>query len=282
MSTCGRAGPPARNLEATFGPGGPARHPARVGRGPEAQLLPIRYGRMLQTPFTFYRGSAAVMAADLAKTPATGIRVQACGDCHLLNFGGFATPERNILLDINDFDETLPAPWEWDVKRLAASFVLAAPAMAVRRRGPRRGGHLRAQLPRAHGRVCADEPLERLVCAHRRGGFHSLASKTGMAREGRGAADRQGERRSGSELDYPKLAGMVGGQIRIQDNPPLIFHPEGARAPEFHRADREACSPTIERLWPKIAASCSTAIAWWMRRSRWSASAASGRDAGSR
>ena len=90
------------------------------------ELLPIRYGRMLQTPFTFFRGSANVMAADLAGTPSTGIRVQACGDCHLLNFGGFATPERNIVFDINDFDETLPAPWEWDVKRLVASFVLAA------------------------------------------------------------------------------------------------------------------------------------------------------------
>jgi hypothetical protein len=89
-------------------------------------LVPIRYGRMMQSPFAFYRGTAGVMAGDLATTPATGIRVQACGDCHLMNFGGFATPERNILFDINDFDETLPAPWEWDVKRLAASFVLAA------------------------------------------------------------------------------------------------------------------------------------------------------------
>ena len=86
-----------------------------------AELLPVRYGRMLVSPFTFYRGAAGVMAADLATTPATGLRVQACGDCHLLNFGGFATPERNIIFDINDFDETLPAPWEWDVKRLAAS-----------------------------------------------------------------------------------------------------------------------------------------------------------------
>src|SRR5262249_26468433 len=94
--------------------------------GRVAQLLPIRYGRMLQSPFTFYRGSAAVMAADLARTPSVGVQVQACGDCHLLNFGGFATPERNILFDINDFDETSPAPWEWDVKRLVASFVLAA------------------------------------------------------------------------------------------------------------------------------------------------------------
>ena len=91
-----------------------------------SELLPVRYGRMLVSPFTFFRGSAGVMAADLASMPTTGVRVQACGDCHLLNFGGFATPERNIIFDINDFDETLPAPWEWDVKRLAASFVLAA------------------------------------------------------------------------------------------------------------------------------------------------------------
>ena len=92
----------------------------------QPDLVPLRYGRMLQTPFTFYRGSAGVMAADLAPTPATGIHVQACGDAHLMNFGGFATPERRLIFDINDLDETLPAPWEWDVKRLVASFVLAA------------------------------------------------------------------------------------------------------------------------------------------------------------
>lgn len=95
----------------------------------QPNLVPLRYGRMLQSPFPFYRGSAGVMAADLARTPATGIIVQACGDdCHLLNFGGFATPERRILFDINDLDETLPAPWEWDGRRLVASFVLAARA----------------------------------------------------------------------------------------------------------------------------------------------------------
>src|SRR3974390_1098639 len=93
------------------------------GRIPE--LIPIRYGRMLLSPFAFYRGTALNMAADLAHTPVTGLRVQACGDCHLLNFGMFATPERREGFDINDLDETLPAPWEWDVKRLAASFVLA-------------------------------------------------------------------------------------------------------------------------------------------------------------
>ena len=90
------------------------------------ELVPIRYGRMVRSPFTFLRGSAGLMAYDLATTPTTGLRVQACGDCHLLNFGLFATPERNLVFDLNDFDETLPAPWEWDLKRLAVSFAVAA------------------------------------------------------------------------------------------------------------------------------------------------------------
>src|SRR5262250_3195978 len=105
------------------------RDPVRLleesNKGRIPQLIPIRHGRMMQTPFTFYRGAALNMAADLASTPATGLRVQACGDAHLLNFGVFATPERREIFDINDLDETLPAPWEWDVKRLAASFILA-------------------------------------------------------------------------------------------------------------------------------------------------------------
>ncbi len=89
-------------------------------------LVPIRHGRMVQSAFAYFRGTAAVQAYDLAGTPTSGIIVQACGDCHLMNFGGFATPERNLVFDINDFDETLPAPFEWDLKRLAASFVIAA------------------------------------------------------------------------------------------------------------------------------------------------------------
>ncbi len=90
-----------------------------------AELVPIRYGRMLVSPFTFYRGAAAIMAADLAHTPASGLRAQLCGDAHLSNFGVFASPEREMLFDINDFDETLPGPWEWDVKRLAVSLCVA-------------------------------------------------------------------------------------------------------------------------------------------------------------
>jgi uncharacterized protein (DUF2252 family) len=89
------------------------------------ELLPIRYGRMLASPFAFYRGAAAIMAGDLAHTPDTGLQVQLCGDAHLANFGGFASPERDLVFDINDFDETLPGPWEWDLKRLATSFEIA-------------------------------------------------------------------------------------------------------------------------------------------------------------
>ena len=89
------------------------------------ELVPIRYGRMLASPFTFFRGAAAIMAMDLAKTPQSGLRVQACGDAHLSNFGVFAAPDRRLVMDVNDFDETLPGPWEWDLKRLAASFAIA-------------------------------------------------------------------------------------------------------------------------------------------------------------
>jgi uncharacterized protein (DUF2252 family) len=89
------------------------------------ELVPIRYGRMLASPFAFYRGGALIMAADLSRTPSSGIRTQLCGDAHLSNFGIFGSPERNLVFDINDFDETAPGPWEWDVKRLAASFAVA-------------------------------------------------------------------------------------------------------------------------------------------------------------
>lgn len=91
-----------------------------------AELVPIRYGRMLVSPFTFYRGAAKIMTHDLAHTPDSGLTVQCCGDAHLSNFGAFASPERRLVFDINDFDETLPGPWEWDVKRLAVSMLIAA------------------------------------------------------------------------------------------------------------------------------------------------------------
>ena len=118
-----------RSSHAGFTPGGHRRDPVAlleqqaVTRVPE--LVPIRYGRMLVSPFTFYRGAALIMAADLAGTPRSGITTQVCGDAHLMNFGVFASPERRLEFGINDFDETYPGPWEWDVKRLAASFAIA-------------------------------------------------------------------------------------------------------------------------------------------------------------
>src|SRR5262249_7638996 len=121
-------------------------------------LIPIRYGRMLRSPFAFYRGAAAIMAADLATTPRTGVRVQACGDAHLLNFGGFATPERRLIFDINDFDETLPAPWEWDVKRLSTSFVVAARSNRFTKREARDAATAAVRSYREHVARAAEMP----------------------------------------------------------------------------------------------------------------------------
>jgi uncharacterized protein (DUF2252 family) len=195
-------------------------------KGRVERLVPIRYGRMLQSPFAFYRGSAAVMAADLAKTPASGLRVQACGDCHLLNFGGFATPERNILFDMNDFDETLPAPWEWDVKRLVASFALAARsngfsdddgrdmavacARAYRKR--LRAYSEMSPLQVWYARVTDEDVLGLVKDEHLK---DRIKKRVAKAME-----------ENGSDLAYPQLAGMVGGKVRIHDTPPLIYHPE--------------------------------------------------------
>lgn len=197
------------------------------------ELLPVRYGRMLASPFTFYRGAAGIMAADLASTPATGLRVQACGDCHLLNFGGFATPERNIIFDINDFDETLPAPWEWDVKRLAASFVLAARANDL---SDAQGRDAAEAAARSYRRRLAEyaqmSPLEVWYARINDDDIVSLLpdpARRAMARKRIAKAVE----RSASSLDFPQLAGMVGGHFHIKDVPPLIFHPEDARAPDF-------------------------------------------------
>jgi len=203
---------------------------ADAGRLPE--LVPIRYGRMLQSPFAFYRGTAGIMAADLAPMPTTGIRVQACGDCHLMNFGGFATPERNIVFDINDFDETLPAPWEWDLKRLATSFVLAARSIGL---SDAKGRDAAAACARSYRHRLAEfgemHPLEVWYAKVTAADFMDLLPphhrKRVQARVN-AALDR-----AGSEVDFPKLAGVVGGRLSIRDTPPLIYHPEAARAADF-------------------------------------------------
>lgn len=197
------------------------------------RLVPIRYGRMLQSPFTFYRGSASVMAADLAKSPASGLRVQACGDCHLMNFGGFATPERNILFDMNDFDETLPAPWEWDLKRLVASFMLAARSNGF---SDDDGRDMAVTCARAYRKRLRDfsemSPLDIWYARVTDRDVIGLL-KDDKVRERAEKRVAKALEENGSDLAYPQLAGMVGGQIRILDAPPLIYHPTEWNADEF-------------------------------------------------
>ena len=137
---------------------------ARQGRSRVEELLPIRYGRMVSSPFAFYRGGALVMAADLASTPSSGLRVQLCGDAHLSNFGMYATPERNLVFDLNDFDETLPGPFEWDVKRLAASLEIVCRVNSFRRAEThhRRGDG--ARLQEGHASFRRDAEPGGLVC----------------------------------------------------------------------------------------------------------------------
>ncbi len=211
------------------------------------ELVPIRYGRMLQSPFAFFRGSAAIMAADLAGTPATGLRVQACGDCHLANFGGFATPERNIIFDINDFDETLPAPWEWDVKRLAASFVLAARSIGLPDSKGRAAAETMARTYRKRLRDYAEmHPLE--VWYARITAEDAMAMMPASRAVQLKARIDKALSGGGSELDFPKLAGVVGGRTAIRDTPPLIFHPDFARSQEFNDILNDVFSAYRETL----------------------------------
>lgn len=188
---------------------------------------------MLRSPFTFFRGAAAVMAADLAGTATTGLIVQTCGDCHLLNFGGFATPERNVLFDINDFDETVPAPWEWDVKRLVASFVLAARSQGLSDSDGRDAAVACARSYRERTREYAQmSPLEVWYARITAEDMVDLASSRLLKARIR-ARVAAATARSSSEVVYPQLAGMVGGRARIHDAPPLIYHPTEVSTDEF-------------------------------------------------
>lgn len=187
------------------------------------ELVPIRYGRMLRSPFTFLRGSAGLMAYDLSTTPSTGLRVQACGDCHLLNFGAFATPERNLIFDINDFDETLPAPWEWDLKRLCASFAVAVRDNNLSDEAARDAAVACAGAYREHMRECSK--MSPLDVWYERMDAQTLIDlapdqKTKKLREEAAAKAR---RRIGEYL-VPKLTTEVDGRHRLVDQPPVLFH----------------------------------------------------------
>jgi uncharacterized protein (DUF2252 family) len=195
----------------------------------QSDLVPLRYGRMLQSPFTFYRGSAGVMAADLAHTPISGIKVQVCGDCHLMNFGGFATPERRLIFDINDLDETLPAPWEWDVKRLVASFVLAARSNGL---SDANGRDAAIACARSYRRKMRDfatmDVLDVWYARFDDSDFLAMLPQDRKAVLSKRIA--KATARGSSELAYPKLVEGAGAQAHIHDTPPTIFHADASRA----------------------------------------------------
>jgi uncharacterized protein (DUF2252 family) len=208
-------------------------------RGRIAELVPIRYGRMMVNPFAFYRGAAAIMAYDLSHTPATGLTLQACGDCHLLNFGGFATAERRINFDINDFDETSIAPWEWDVKRLATSFVVAGRANGFSAADCREVAHRVAQNYRAKLAEYSQQSVldvwydtldfDQII--------HNLPDKA-LRKFYLKKLDAAAEK-SAHEKEFAKLAFAAGETPRIIDQPPLIYHMTGVEEAE-QRANWEA------------------------------------------
>jgi uncharacterized protein (DUF2252 family) len=194
-------------------------------------LIPIRYSRMMASPFAFMRGAAIVMANDLAGTPKTGIRVQLCGDAHLLNFGAYASPERALLFDLNDFDETLPGPWEWDVKRLAASFVVAgrengfdapecheaAQASAASYRRRMSEFSKMGELEVWYSRVSVEEVRDLLSDAKPNKRTTKKLAKA--VRKARGRDSLQA---------LSKLTRVVDGHRKIIDDPPLLVRiPEG-------------------------------------------------------
>ncbi|MGY5125251.1 DUF2252 domain-containing protein [Streptomyces nigrescens] len=188
------------------------------------ELVPIRYGRMLESPFRFYRGAAAIMAADLATTPSTGLRTQLCGDAHLLNFRLLASPERRLMFDINDFDETLPGPWEWDVKRLAASFAIAGRGNGFSE--PVRAGIVRAACAsyRDRMRQYADQRTLEVWYAHADMADIQAEEAQELGSRGRAGLSRiVAEARTHDTVQaFRKLTRKSGGQVRIAADPPLI------------------------------------------------------------
>ena len=209
---------------------------SRVGR-----LVPLRYGRMLASPFAFYRGAAAVTAADLAATPRSGLEVQLCGDAHLSNFGAFASPERRLVFDLNDFDETLPGPWEWDLKRLVASF-----SVAGRERGCNR--EQRRDIVLAAAREYRETMRRLAQMGNLESWYRQLDAETIDARWARAAGEKKRRafarnvakaRAKDSGRAFSKLVEKVDGELRIVSDPPLIV-PVGELAGEADRAEVEA------------------------------------------
>lgn len=211
---------------------------SNVDRLPE--LIALRHGRMSATPFTFFRGSALAMATDLSKTPFTGYRVQCCGDAHLSNFGGFATPERQVIFSVNDLDETLPAPWEWDVKRLTASFVVAS-----------RNNGLTDESAADAVRTCVRSYREHMAELSEMSAMERwyimldsqdiLASIKDQALRKRLIKRIDKARNSDPLADiFPKIAEQKDGRPIIRDILPTMYHPKGQSPGEINQDVQEA------------------------------------------
>jgi uncharacterized protein (DUF2252 family) len=188
------------------------------------ELVPIRYGRMATSPFAFFRGAAYVMAADLSETPTSGTRVQLCGDAHLSNFGGFASPERDLLFDLNDFDETLPGPWEWDVKRLVTSLEIAGRERGLQKR--ERRAAVRGAVRQYREAIRAFASMTRLEVWYSRmdrGMLEAAARAEVTAHQDERLQKLEAKARTKDSFKaFNKLTRIVDGEPRIVSDPPLI------------------------------------------------------------
>jgi uncharacterized protein (DUF2252 family) len=217
-----------RESHAEFDPASDREDPVSViqksSEGRLDNLIPIRYGRMSKSPFAFLRGSASLMAMDIATTITPDIRVQACGDCHLSNFGLFATPERNLVFDINDFDETLPAPFEWDLKRLAASFYVVG-----------RNNRYSEKICRNGARICVRSYREAIakfasmktldVWYAKLDADTLIASAADAETKQRRQMMAEKARSRVAESLFPKITQVLDGRRYLVDQPPLLYHP---------------------------------------------------------
>jgi uncharacterized protein (DUF2252 family) len=187
-------------------------------------LLPVKYQRMAVSPFTFFRGAAIIQARDLANARVSGITVQACGDCHLANFGGFASPERVLVFDINDFDETFPGPWEWDIKRLGASLLLAARDRTFSKTLAEQAVRAAAASYRERMSEFAEMTVLEAWYATVDAARIREYFKSDKDMSARLARKQKQARSQNSEAVIPKLTEVTNGRRMIKDNPPVIYH----------------------------------------------------------
>ena len=200
-------------------------------------LIPVKYQRMAESPFKFFRGAAIIQARDLANARVSGIIVQACGDCHLMNFGGFATPERTFVFDINDFDETFPGPWEWDMKRLGASLVLAARDRSFSKQFAKDA--VRAAAASYRQRMHEYSDMTALETWYAQVNIDALRDyfRKDPDMSARLSKKQKQARSQTSEAVVPKLTAIVDGRRRIKDNPPVLFHFQ-RNIRDFEKANR--------------------------------------------